>query len=366
MKPQLRDRSAALHLACLFVGLAVRDLPAQNPAGLAIETYAGVTLTGAVGAVYILQSSTNPANPDGWRASGIVQLPSTPYLWMDTSASAAGHRFYRTMAGPTNLVWIPPGTFTMGSPSNEVESSEMERPQTVVTLTHGFFMGRYEVTQGEYLDIMGSNPSRFRNGTDGTNFGGTGGTITDELRHPVEDVAWEEAVEYCVRLAERERVGGRLPPGWVYRLPTEAEWEYACRGGTTSAFYHGPALRSGMANFPGTYEYDSSSGTAILSTGLYLGRTSVVGSYPPNGWGLYDMHGNVSEWCADWVVDFTGLAGGRVVDPLGSAPGTERVLRGGSWAVRAVYCRSAARFILDLEDRFIGQAGLRVVLAPGR
>ena len=252
--------------ARLFCGLALGAallccLPpqclAQAPPSLSITTYAGLTITGSVGTVYTVQYNTDLSQPNGWQGAGIVQLPSSPYLWVDTAAPMAGNRFYRAVEGPTNLAWLPPGTFTMGSPANEAERWAGEGPQTVVTLTSGFFMGKYPVTQGEYLAVVGSNPSYFRNGTDGTNSCGTGDTITNELRHPVEMVSWIDASNYCARLTAQERSAGRLPAGWLYRLPTEAEWEYACRGGTTSAFHYGPALRSGMANFNGVYEYDA-------------------------------------------------------------------------------------------------------------
>src|ERR1051325_3014748 len=144
---------------------------AQAPPGLGISTYTGVSITGAVGTVYTIQYNTNLTQPDGWQGAGIVQLPSSPYLWVDTAAPVARQRVYRAVEGPTNLAWLPPGTFTMGSPSNEVERRNAGGPQTVVTLTSGFFMGKYPVTQGEYLAVMGNNPSYFRNGTDGTNSG---------------------------------------------------------------------------------------------------------------------------------------------------------------------------------------------------
>src|SRR5260221_1397015 len=303
---------------------------ADAPPGLSIQTYAGLSITGSVGRVYTVQYNTNLAQPDGWQGAGIVQLPSSPHLWVDTSAPLAGQRFYRAVEGPTNLAWLPPGIFTMGSPSNEIERQAAEGPQTVVTLTTGFFMGKYPVTQGEYLAVMGSNPSYFRNGTDGTNSGGTGNTVINESLHPVEMVSWNDASNYCARLTAQERSAGRLPVGWLYRLPTEAEWEYVCRGGTTTAFHYGPALRSGMANFDGVYEYDASLGTTNNPGGIFLGRTTVVGSYEVNGWGLYDMHGNVREWCAD-MWDARGLLGGRVIDPQGPVTGTRRVVRGGGW-----------------------------------
>ena len=356
MKTRFSNSFRLLSVLWLAVCAAGPRAVAQTPAGLAIQTYAGLTITGAVGTVYTVQYTTDLAQSNDWRAAGIVQLPGSPYLWVDTTAPATGRRFYRAVEGPTNLAWIPPGTFTMGSPSNEVERYNWEGPQTVVTLTRGFFMGKYEVTQGEYADVTGNNPSRFRNGTDG---------VTNELRHPVEVVSWNDATNYCARLTERERTTGRLPLGWVYRLPTEAEWEYACRGGTTSAFHYGPALRSGMANFYGLQEYDSSVGTTNNTNGIYLGRTTVVGSYEANGWGLYDMHGNVWEWCSD-VWDGRGLPGGRVTDPQGPASGSYRVIRGGGWYCLARDCRSAIRNF----DYFPGYGnfliGFRVVLAPGQ
>jgi formylglycine-generating enzyme required for sulfatase activity len=362
MKTPFSDKlSLRLSAFGMVLWLLAPQASAQNPATLAIQTYAGLTITGAVGTIYTVQYTTNLDRPD-WRSAGIVQLPSSPYLWVDTAAPATGHRFYRALEGPTNMVWIPPGTFTMGSPSNEVERFAWEGPQTVVTLARGFFIGKYQLTQGEYLAVIGSNPSYFRNGAMPP-YGGTGGAVTNELNHPVENVSWLDATNYCARLTDRSRVAGRLPPGWVYRLPTEAEWEYACRGGTTSAFHYGPALRSGMANFDGRYEYDSSNGRTNNPDGIYMGRTTPVGSYEPNGWGLYDMHGNVWQWCSGWFSE--SLPGGRVTDPLGPATGSLGVFRGGSWLDAAWFCRSAGRY--DYGPPYSDlNIGFRVVLAPGQ
>jgi formylglycine-generating enzyme required for sulfatase activity len=277
------------------------------------------------------------------------------------SVNPIWHKNLTTPVGPPpqifgNMAWIPPGTFTMGSPDSEPARDSSEGPQTRVTISRGFWMGRYEVTQGEYLAVMGSNPSYF---TAANGYG-------TDLNRPVETVNWYDVVAYCAALTTRERNAGRLPPGYVYRLPTEAEWEYACRAGTTTAFHYGNELRSGMANFLDYYEYPPCAGDTY---GCYnpSGTNSGVpttGSYAPNAWGLYDMHGNVNEWCSDWMSYI--LPGGSVDDPQGSATGSSRVIRGGSLNTYAFLCRSARRccYIPDTDDRDFG-LGFRVVLAPG-
>ena len=214
---------------------------------------------------------------------------------------------------PQKMVWIATGTFTMGSPPTEAIRYDNESPQTEVTISQGFWMGRYEVTQGDYLAVIGSNPSAF----------------LGDLNRPVEQVNWYGAANYCARLTDVERAAGRLPAGYVYRLPTEAEWEYAARAGTTTAFHYGPALRSGTENFDGRREYDSSVGTIDNAPGTYLGRTTPVGSYEPNAWGLYDIHGNVWEWCQDWHGPYPG---GYVTDPEGPSTGSRRAARAGCWS----------------------------------
>jgi len=251
--------------------------------------------------------------------------------------------FYRVRGepetAPAGMVWIPPGTFTMGSPPSERGRFYHEGPQTVVTISKGFWLGKYEVTQREYVAVMGTNPSYF----------------TGDLDRPVEQVTWYDAVEYCNRLTARERAAGRLPAGYEYRLPTEAQWEYACRAGTTTRFSFGDALECddecGACSIADRYMWWCGNNTPY--------GTKRVGQKLPNAWGLYDMHGNVWEWCEDWYSD--RLPGGSVTDPTGPSLGSYRVFRGGSWSYNGQYCRSAVRDY-DWPDGTSSGLGFRAAL----
>ena len=321
---------------------------AQTPAGLNLQLYAGLSITGAVGTVYSVEYVTDLAqtnNASAWRCLEFLQLPASPYLWADKSAPATGRRFYRAVVfpAPTNMVFIPPGTFRMGSPTNEVDRFDWEGPQTAVTISRGVWMGKYEVTQGEYLAVRGSNPSYFS-----TNNG-----FAEDLSRPVETVTWFDATNYCATLTQRERVAGRIGTNSVYRLPTEAEWEYGCRGWTSTRFSYGDD--PGYTNLTDYAWYSDNSG----------GMTHPVGQKLPNPWGLYDMHGNVWEWCQDW---YDVYPGGIALDPQGPATGSGRVVRGGSWGnwdASAGDCRSAFRGYGVPGDR-LDYLGFRVVLAPGQ
>ncbi len=226
---------------------------------------------------------------------------------------------------------IPGGTFLMGSPEEE-EGEDDEHPQHEVEITRPFFMGISQVTQEEYHQVMGANPSWFcaaaRIGKDRVQ-------ILDTKRFPVETVSWDDARAFCDALSNRleEKKAGRN-----YRLPTEAQWEYACRGGaTTSQFFHfGYSLSSTQANFDGNYPDGSG------EKGPYLGRPCPVSCYPANALALFDMHGNVWEWCFDWY-DEGYYKNSPKKDPQGPESGEYRVLRGGSWRYGGYNCRAALR-----------------------
>jgi formylglycine-generating enzyme required for sulfatase activity len=324
----------------------------QTGSELEDETYAGLTIVGEIGKVYSIEyvtALTYPVESD-WRCLEYLQLPVSPYLWADKSAPATGNRFYRAMAmeAPTNLVFIPPGTFRMGSPENEEGRCDCEGPQTDVIISRGFWMGKCEVTQGEYEGVMGNNPSWFN----GVPHEGAPDYGLD-LHRPVERVSWNDAVSYCATLTERERLAGRIAPNSVYRLPTEAEWEYACRGWTSTRFSYGDD--SGYTNLTHYAWYYQNSD----------GQTHPVGQKLPNPWGLHDMHGNVFEWCQDWYGDYPG---GIALNPQGPAAGSFRVIRGGYWYDYVVpwYCRSAHRDSFHPYPGNEGLIGFRAVLAPGQ
>jgi formylglycine-generating enzyme required for sulfatase activity/serine/threonine protein kinase len=247
------------------------------------------------------------------------------------------------------LHWIPPGTYTMGSPSEETERKSTEGPQTVVTFPAGFWAGVYDVTQDEYQSVTDENPSEF--GHDQPNQG----------RYPVESVSWNDAMNFARLVNEREQAAGRVPAGYEFRLPTEAEWEYFARAGTTTAFNFGDKADPTMGNFKGTYP--SGGGSELTSSDLDVG-TKPVGSYAPNAWGLYDIHGNVAEWVFDAYK--SRLPGGNVTAPAlvegdNNAP---REYRGGDWKDYARDARSAWRDNGVRPDTVSNSIGLRLVLAP--
>ena len=217
--------------------------------------------------------------------------------------------------GRGEMVRISPGSFVMGSPRG---GRDDERPVTRVTLTTAFSLGKTQVTQRSWVAVMGSNPSGFKG---------------ESL--PVENVSWDDAMEFCRKLTTLERSAGSLPSGYVYTLPTEAQWEYACRAGTTTAFSFGDDESQ-------LDEFGWFSGNTALEKYVHK-----VGLKKPNPLGLYDMHGNVWEWCSDWYGD--KLSGGT--DPVGPERGSSRVVRGGGWGNNSGHCRSANRNDGDPSSR---------------
>ncbi len=206
------------------------------------------------------------------------------------------------------MVLVPAGKFMMGSPASEKGRNENET-QHEVTLTKPFYMGKYEVTQEQWFEIMGGNPSKEK------------GRML-----PVTNVSWNDCQDFIKKLNAKTNGG--------YRLPTEAEWEYACRAGTTTKYSVGDKITPKDANYR-----DSK-----------IGEPVAVGSYKPNAFGLYDMHGNVWEWCEDWKVDYQA---GAVTDPKGPATGERRVLRGGSFNFYVWNTRSSFRFNLSPTSRYL-------------
>ena len=316
--------------------------PVVEPTVLSLQMIPLVTLHGLPGDTNQIETANSLGAGTVWIPLATVVLTNTVQEWYDRVSAPWAYRFYRSVligAGsrPTpgpRFVWLPAGTFTMGSPASEVDRRSNEGPQTRVTLARGFYLGRYEVTQGEYLSVIGSNPSSFAGDTN----------------RPVEMVSWFDATNYCGRLTVAERTAGRLPAGWAYRLPTEAEWEYACRAGTTNRFYYGDD--PGYTQLGNYAWYNANS----------VSTTHPVGLKQPNRWGLYDMSGNIWEWCSDWYGTYPG---GSVTDPQGSVSGSGRVLRGGSWDNAGDYCRSARRDYDPPTDRY-SLIGFRVVLALGQ
>jgi formylglycine-generating enzyme required for sulfatase activity len=254
------------------------------------------------------------------------------------------------------MVWIAPGEFVMGSPSNESGRFDWEGPQTRVRLSKGYWLGKYEVTQAQWQAVMQSSLSEMQKKaakwwSDQAAAGGykvanqvlidakrcgefanlftssSVGTWGQGASNPMYFVSWNDAMDFCKRLTEAERRAGRLPQGYQYTLPTEAQWEYAARAGTTTRFNTGDS--------------DSDLGRAGWYSANSGNSTKPVGGKTPNAWGLYDMHGNVWEWCADWHGSYPG---GSVTDPRGPNSGSIRVYRGGGWFSGARICRSASRY----------------------
>ncbi len=215
------------------------------------------------------------------------------------------------------FVLIPAGTFTMGSPNSEKGRGDDEHLRKV-TFAKGLYLGVHVITQEQWQAVMGNNPSHFKG----------------EKNLPVEQVSWGDCEAFCKKLSDKGKK--------AYRLPSEAEFEYACRAGTSTAFHTGATISTEQANYNGNFIF----GPGKL--GVNRAKTTPVGSFPANAWGLHDMHGNVWQWCQDW---HGGYSQKEIADPQGPKTSKNRVLRGGAWGSHPIFCRSANRNFADPDSR---------------
>jgi formylglycine-generating enzyme required for sulfatase activity len=313
--------------------------PCGHAASLSIRLAQGAELavSGDVGSTNRVEFTTALSPTAVWQTLTNFTLRTSPTWINDVSVKQNSQRFYRVVTAsapftaPAWLVYLSPGSLFMGSPESDPDLTDFETPVSKVTLQNGFWMDKYEVTQARFQAVTGRNPSSDPSDPD----------------LPVDSVTWQEAVEFCALLTGQERAAGRIPAGYTYRLPTEAEWEYADRAGSTTRFSYGDDL---------TY--------SALDRYAWTGENSAYGTNPvgqkqANKWGLFDMLGNVAEWCQDWFGWYTPEA---KTDPKGPAAGNDRVYRGGSWASDEVESRSAARGGLSSNSR-LPSVGFRTVLA---
>lgn len=279
------------------------------------------------------------------------------------------------------LMPIPAGTFTMGSPIDEPGHREDEGPQTRVVISHLLWLGQTDITQAQWRTIMGTSLlEQVRRSLADHKKDGDPSELAYNAADdtPMYYVNWEEAVAFCHRLTDRERAAGRLPAGYEYRLPTEAEWEYACRAGTTTATYAGDLVIIGAHNAPVLDDvawYGGNSNIGYTGKGWDISKLAereypggiagprTVATKKSNAWGLYDMIGNVLQWCGDWYAE--KLPGGEVVDPRGPDSGSLRVLRGDSWINAARFSRAACRWGGQPESR-TDTGGFRIALGAIR
>ena len=261
-----------------------------------------ITITGTVDVnttgVYTLTYSISDGASNEANATRVVNVGQASTHNADLNASVQ-----------LQMLWVEPGTFTMGQ--SDISSAA---PVHDVTLSKGFYLGKYEVTQAQYEAVMTGNTDSL-SATPSTRYNGN-------ANRPVETVSWDDIQIFLSRLNAQQ--SANIPAGWSYVLPTEAEWEYACRAGTTTAYSWGATIATSNANY-------SSSG---------LSQTTDVGQYGANPWGFFDMHGNVREWTADWYAVYSS---GAQTDPTGPASGSTRVIRGGSWLTSGPNLRSAYR-----------------------
>jgi sulfatase modifying factor 1 len=372
--------------ACLF-----QTVHAQTGPVLEARMYAGITVTGTVSGVYTIEATTNLAVTNGWVALTNVVLPASPWVYIDYASPGMAKRFYRASTMTTNtppdtnslsgMALIPAGSFTMG----DIWGGNYSALPVHTNQISAFYMDKTEVTKGLWDEVRTWAVAH------GYSFDNAGsGKATN---HPVQNVNWWDVVKWCNARSEKE---GRVPAyytdaaqtviyktgqvsvqnGWVkwnggYRLPTEAEWEKAARGGTSGHRFpwsdvdtitHSQANYYSSTNF--AYDVSSTRGYHPNYQSSGWPFTSPVGSFAPNGYGLYDMAGNVWEWCWDWW-DGSYYSSSPGSDPRGPASGSSRVDRGGSWLDYALLCSVSCRFH-DWPDDVNDSVGFRSVLPSGQ
>ncbi len=256
-----------------------------------------------------------------------------------------------------DMMLIPGGEFMMGSPEEEIDLSSTEGPQHPVTVPT-FYLGKYSITQAQWRTVVKAMDSDLN--PEPAYFKGDAAWHKDN--YPVEEVSWFEATEFCTQLSQLT--------GRTYRLPSEAEWEYACRARTTTPFHFGPTITTDLVNYRGTDHKESnlSGSYGNVPQGIYRKETTRVGMFPPNTFGLYDMHGNVWEWCQDHYHDsYTGapVDGSAWIDP-DARRYSYRMLRGGSWIGNPQNCRSACRNDWGNPENHLNHIGFRVVSEAAR
>ena len=274
----------------------------------------------------VIQSPFLNSAPPIW-ASGRGQDKFGYYADFSIPTGDGSDRYWEFVS--QRMRWIPAGTFLMGSPESEHDRRDNEGPQHMVTISQPFWMMQTAVPQELWNAVMAENPSHFQDEQNG--------------RLPVENCDWDQSVAFCDAVNQNV-------PGLNLRLPTEAEWEYACRSGTESAFAFGDDITTDQANFDGNYPYRS-------HEGIDREKTISVDDLYQNPWGLIQMHGNVRDWCADWYAEYSAET---QVDPEGPKSGSTRVMRGGSWISHASWLRSAYRSYWLPGARFYN-LGLRCV-----
>ena len=295
-----------------------------------------MTSEGMATAKIITQPVEEPIPPT------IPTVPSTPparEVVMGSMEPPEGfEKEYKAGDSGIVLQWVAPGTFQMGSPPDEQYRRRWEDAHPV-TITEGYWLGRYEITQKTWVEMGMENNSYFKG-----------------PKNPVGRVSWNDALLFCKKLSDHVKTNQEVPPGYVFRLPSEAEWEYACRAGTQTASSFGDAMSSKQANF------DGRSPLGKAAKGINRKRPMPVGYYPPNAWGFYEMHGNMWEWCLDEWREFTDR---KEVNPLPSRAEINpryKVVKGGSWYVHGWECRSTSRYALRPAVRYNTGIGLRVAL----